>query len=89
MKRFIPFDFERFFFLFQYIKILGWDFPGGTENKNPPANAGDMGLIPGLGKSHMLWSLLAATTEACVPLEPIICNKRSHGNEKPTRCNKE
>ena len=23
--------------------------------KNPPANAGDMGLIPGLGKSHMLW----------------------------------
>ena len=21
--------------------------------KNPPANAGDMGLIPGLGRSHM------------------------------------
>ena len=29
------------------------DFPGGTVVKNPPANAGDMGLIPGLGRSHM------------------------------------
>ena len=31
--------------------ILG--FPGGTEVKNPPANAGDMGSIPGPGRSHM------------------------------------
>ena len=29
-----------------------WDFPGGAV-KNPPANAGDTGLIPGLGRSHM------------------------------------
>ena len=27
--------------------------PGGTVVKNPPANAGDMGLIPGPGRSHM------------------------------------
>ena len=26
-------------------------FPGGSVVKNPPANAGDMGLIPGWGKS--------------------------------------
>ena len=26
-------------------------FPGGSEVKNPPANAGDMGLIPGLERS--------------------------------------
>ena len=26
-------------------------FPGGTVVKNPPANAGDMGLIPGSGRS--------------------------------------
>ena len=26
-------------------------FPGGSVVKNPPANAGDMGLIPGLGRS--------------------------------------
>ena len=24
--------------------------------KNPPASAGDMGLIPDLGGSHILWS---------------------------------
>ena len=29
-----------------------WGFPGGTVVKNPPANnAGDVGLIPGLGRS--------------------------------------
>ena len=27
--------------------------------KNPPANAGDTGLSPGPGRSHMLWSNLA------------------------------
>ena len=26
-------------------------FPGGSVIKNPPANAGDMGLTPGLGRS--------------------------------------
>ena len=26
-------------------------YPGGSVVKNPPANAGDMGLIPGLGGS--------------------------------------
>ena len=32
------------------------DFPGGAVVKNPPANAGDKGLIPGPGRSHMLQS---------------------------------
>ena len=31
-------------------------FPGGAVVKNLPANAGDMGLIPGPGRSHMLRS---------------------------------
>ena len=31
-------------------------FPGGAVVKNPPANAGDTGLSPGLGRSHMPWS---------------------------------
>ena len=31
------------------------DFPGGTVDKNLP-NAGDTGLIPGLGRSHTLQS---------------------------------
>ena len=28
-----------------------WDFPGSTVVKNPPADAGDVGLIPGWGRS--------------------------------------
>ena len=36
-----------------YIRKKLPDFPNGTVGKNPPANAGDMGLIPGLGRSHM------------------------------------
>ena len=54
-----------------------WDFEGdflsGPVDKNPPANAGDTGSIPGPGRFHMpwsnkahvpwLWSLPAATTE--------------------------
>ena len=31
-------------------------FPGGAAVKNPPANAGDTGWIPGPGRSHMPWS---------------------------------
>ena len=33
-----------------------------NDKKNPPANARDMGSIPGLGRSHMPWS-----NQACVP----------------------
>ena len=28
-------------------------FPGGAVVENPPANAGDMGSIPGPARSHM------------------------------------
>ena len=31
-------------------------FPGGAVVKNPPANAGDTGSLPGPGRSHMPWS---------------------------------
>ena len=31
--------------------IYTWGFPGGSTVKNPPANAGDVGLIPGSGRS--------------------------------------
>ena len=44
-----------FFILFWHytLKTHCWDFPGGTVVKNPPANAGDTGLISDLGKSHV------------------------------------
>ena len=67
------------------------DFPGGAVVKNPPANAGDTGSSPGLGRSHMLRS-----NEACTPqllksacLEPVLCNKRSHSNENLVHHNEE
>ena len=31
-------------------------FPGGAVVENLPANAGDTGSNPGLGRSHMPWS---------------------------------
>ena len=34
-------------------KKLGGGFPGGAVVKDPPANAGDTGSSPGLGRSHM------------------------------------
>ena len=53
------------------------DFPGGAVDENPPTNAGDMGLILGLGRFHVLRSnsarvpqlpsRCAARTEALVP----------------------
>ena len=50
-----------------------WDFPGGPVVKNPPASAGDTGLIPGLGTKilHAAEQLnpWTATTEAREPQE--------------------
>ena len=52
------------------------DFPGGIVDKNPPANAGDMGPIPGRGTkiphAEEQLSLRATTTKlpcprACAP----------------------
>ena len=34
--------------------MYGKGFLGGAVVKNPPANAGDTGSSPGLGRSHML-----------------------------------
>ena len=41
------------------------DFPGGPMIKNPSANAGDMGVIPGPGRVHMLWALGPCAAGAC------------------------
>ena len=37
-------------------KSVQGDFPGGPMVKNSPANAGNMGWIPVLGRYHMLQS---------------------------------
>ena len=55
-------------------------FPGGAVVKNPPANAGDTGLSPGPGRSHMPWSnktlepqLLSLCSGACEPQLLSLC----------------
>ena len=60
-------------------------FPCGAVVENLPANAGDMGSSPGLGRSHMpwsnwtrepqllslcVWSLCSATREAAIVRGP-------------------
>ena len=73
------------------------DFPGGAVVKNPPANAGNMGSIPGPGGSHMLgrnyqarapqllslrvWSLCPATREAATVKGP--CTTMKSGPRLP------
>ena len=60
-------------------------FPGGAVVESLPANAGDTGLSPGLGRSHIprskwarepqllslrVWSLCSATREAAIVRGP-------------------
>ena len=66
------------------------DIAGGPVVKNPPANAGDTGSIPGLGRSYMLRSNQAHAPQLLKPthaLEPVLSNKRSHRSEEPMHRN--
>ena len=66
-------------------KIKNMGFPGGAVVESLPANAGDTGLSPGLGRSHMprsswarepqllslrVWSLCSTTGEAAIVKRP-------------------
>ena len=70
-------------------KTLIWGFYGGLMVKNPPCNAWDMGLIPGLGTkiTHAKGKVspCAATTEACVPQLKSLCASAKDS----TRCNED
>ena len=39
-----------------FCKRLAGDFPGGAIDKSLPDNAGNVGLIPGVGRFHKPWS---------------------------------
>ena len=73
-----------------FLLVKNRGFPGGAVVENLPANAGDTGLSPGLGGSHMppsnwarepqllslrVWSLCSAT--------------RGHDSERPAHRNEE
>ena len=68
-----------------YKSNFSWGFPGGAVVENLPANAGDTGSSPSLGRSHMprsnwarepellslhVWSLCSATREAAIVRGP-------------------
>jgi len=55
------------------LEITDRGFPGDPVVKNPPANAGFIGLIPDPRRNHTPWSNLAH-------------NKRNH-HERPTHPN--
>ena len=56
--------------------------PGGTVDKNLPANAGKMGFHPWFSKIPHPVEQLSPCSIA--PPEPTESNKRNHHNEKPT-----
>ena len=68
------------------IQKESWGFPGGAVVEGLPANAGDTGLSPGLGRSHMPRSNWAREPQFTEParLEPVLRNKRGHDSERPT-----
>ena len=83
------------------MKTKDWGFPGGLVVKNLPANAGDMGSIPGFRRiphtSEKL-SLCATSTEAtrprtCVSHRRSLCTAREsspHCNwRKPSHSNED
>ena len=52
------------------LKGLPLDLPGDPVVKNPLANAGDRGLAPGLGGSHMPRSNWAGMSQLLKPVYP-------------------
>ena len=69
---------------------MSWEeFLGGPVVKNAPANAGAKSSIPGLGRFHMPWGIYPFVPQPLSPhtLEPMLCNKRSHCNEKSVQRN--
>ena len=64
--------------MFFYIKLTqAKGFPGGSVVKNPPANAGDLGSIPGSGRSP---------GEGNGNPFPHSCSGKSHGQRRLVGC---
>ena len=72
--------------------------PWWLSGKDPPANAGDMGSVPGpedptcQGETKPMGHNYALEPGNCNcgsphTLEPMLCNKRSHCSEKPMHRN--
>ena len=56
-------EWGRITFIHHHVRNASWDFPGGPVGKDPPANEGDTGLIPGLGRFPCLLQLEKARVQ--------------------------
>ncbi|KAJ8798002.1 hypothetical protein J1605_016885 [Eschrichtius robustus] len=66
------------------------DFPGGAVVENLPANAGDTGSSPGLGRSHMPRSNWAREPQLLsLRVWSLLRNKRGRNSERPAHRNEE
>ena len=66
-------------------------FPGGAVVESLPANAGDTGSSPGLGRSRMPrsnWAREPQITEHA-RLEPVLRNERGRDGERPAQRDEE
>ena len=89
------------YYLFEFLIVHGYqeleerDFPGGPVVKNPPANAGDVGSIPGQGTKtpHAVGQLSPrATTTELVRLNErtrVPQNYRAHVPRSPRATTRE
>ena len=78
------------FFFFSFYKWKTPGFPGGLVVKNLPCNARNTSVIPfqeDLNSADQRSPQATTTKPSC--LEPVLCNKRSHHNEKPEKGNTE
>ena len=67
--------------------MFSLNFPGATVAKNPPANPGDTGLIPGQEDStrRCTAAKLMHHNHQGGARESTLCNEKSPRKEKPTR----
>ena len=81
---------KAFFLRLQSFKNVFSDFPGGTVDRNLPANVGTQvqSLVQEDSTCHTAIEPMHHNYWAYI-LHPVLCNKRSHLNEKPTHCNEE
>ena len=69
--------------------MISEGFPGRPVVKNLLANAGDMGLISGLGRSHSRRATAVLQLLKPSSLEPVLCNRISHRDEKTKHSDEE
>ena len=72
------------------VRICWRGFPGGAVVENLPANAGDTGSSPGLGRSHMPRSNWAREPQLLsLRVWPVLRNKRGRDSERPAHRDEE